>query len=78
MAVQESKGEQKRHGRKRASMSNGSTTWSFTYDADGMRTKRTNGSTIYSYTNNCSQLSHMSVVPNQALLMFFVLFSLEI
>ena len=36
------------HGRELASMSNGTTTWTFTYDASGMRTSR-NGSNGYSY-----------------------------
>ena len=42
-------------------MSNGSTTWSFTYDADGMRTARSNGSRTYSYVYNGSSLSQMTV-----------------
>ena len=36
------------HGRELASMSSGGTTWSFTYDANGMRTQRTDGTTTYS------------------------------
>ena len=35
-----------RHGRELASISNGTTTWTYTYDANGMRTKRTDGTTI--------------------------------
>ena len=45
-------------------MSNGSTTWSMTYNADGLRTKRTNGSTTYSYIYNGSSLSRMTVGSN--------------
>lgn len=33
------------HGRELATMSDGSTTWTNTYNADGLKTKRTNGST---------------------------------
>ena len=33
------------HGRQLASMSDSTTTWNFTYNADGLRTKRTNGTT---------------------------------
>ena len=45
-------------------MTSGNTTWNFTYDANGMRTKRTNGSTTYSYVYNDSQLSQMTVGSN--------------
>jgi RHS repeat-associated protein len=48
------------HGRQLASMSNGSTTWDYTYNADGLRTKRTNGTTTYSYVYNGSQLVQMT------------------
>jgi len=41
-------------------MSNGSTTWSYTYDANGMRTSRSNGSTTYTYVYNGSQLTQMT------------------
>ena len=49
------------HGRELASMSDGSTTWSMTYNADGLRTKRTNGTKTYNYTYYGGQLVHMSV-----------------
>ena len=51
------------HGRQLASMQekNGTLTWSFTYDANGMRTKRTNGTTTYEYVYNGSQLTGMTV-----------------
>ena len=49
------------HGRELASMSKDGAAWSFTYDADGIRTKRTNGSTTYTYVYNGSQLSYMGV-----------------
>ena len=42
-------------------MSKNGTTWTFTYDANGMRTKRTNGTTTYNYFYNGSQLAHMTV-----------------
>ena len=39
-------------------------TWTFTYDADGMRTSRSSGSATYSYVYNGSQLSQMTVDGN--------------
>lgn len=45
-------------------MSNGSTTWTYTYNADGLRPKRANGSTTYSYVYNGSSLSQMTVGSN--------------
>lgn len=42
-------------------MSKSGTTWNFTYDANGMRAKRTNGTTTYNYFYNGSQLAHMTV-----------------
>ncbi len=42
-------------------MSNGSTTWTFTYDANGMRTQKSNGTTTYKYVYNGSSLSQMTV-----------------
>ena len=45
------------HGRQLASIN----TWSYTYDANGMRVGRTDGTTTYSYTYNGSQLSQMTV-----------------
>ena len=42
-------------------MSKSGTTWNFTYDANGMRTKRTNGTTTYTYFYNGSQLTHMTI-----------------
>ena len=52
------------HGRELASMSKSGATWSFTYDADGMRTKRTNGSTTYNYVYNGGSLVKMTVGSN--------------
>ena len=52
------------HGRELATMSSGGVTWSFIYDANGMRTSRTNGSTTYSYVYNGGQLSQMTVAGN--------------
>ena len=48
------------NGRELASMSNGATTWSYTYDANGMRKTRTNGTDTYTYLYNGSQLVQMS------------------
>ena len=42
-------------------MSNGTTTWTYTYDSDGLRTGRTNGTTTYTYVYSGSQLSWMTV-----------------
>ena len=51
------------HGRQLASMIRHGTsvTWEFTYNADGLRTKRTNGTTTYNYTYLGGQLTHMTV-----------------
>ena len=49
------------HGRELASMSKDGTTWTNTYNADGLRIKRTNGSTTYQYVYNGSSLSQMTV-----------------
>ena len=38
-----------------------SVTWNFTYNADGLRTKRTNGTKTYEYIYNGSQLTQMTV-----------------
>lgn len=50
-------------GRQLKSMTNiaDNTVWTYTYDADGMRTSRTNGTTTYTYTYNGSQLVQMTV-----------------
>ena len=42
-------------------MSDGNTTWTYTYDSNGMRTSRTNGTTTYTYVYSGSQLSWMTV-----------------
>ena len=53
------------NGRELASMSNGSTTWNYTYDANGMRTGRTpSNGTAYTYVYNGSQLSRMTYGSN--------------
>lgn len=51
------------HGRQLASMNklDGSAQWSFTYNADGLRTQRTNGTRDYCYTYLGGQLTHMTV-----------------
>ena len=48
------------HGRQLASMSQGTTTWAYTYDADGMRTGRTDGTNAYTYVYNGSKLTAMT------------------
>ncbi len=53
-----------KHGRQLATLSDGSTTWTYTYNADGMRTKRSNGATTYNYVYNGSQLTQMTVGSN--------------
>ncbi len=47
-------------GRQLASMKKSGAAWTFTYDANGMRTKRTDGTTVYTYAYNGSQLSWMN------------------
>lgn len=49
------------HGRQLASMAKSGTTWNFTYNSDGLRTKRTNGTKTYSYVYNGDKLSQMTV-----------------
>ncbi len=50
------------HGRQLASMTKGSTTWTYTYDANGMRTKRSDGYYEYEYVYNGSKLVRMDVI----------------
>ena len=50
------------HGRELASMSRGATTWTYTYDANGMRTRRTDGIMDYRYVYNGSQLTQLTVI----------------
>ena len=45
-------------------MTDGTATWSYTYDANGMRTQRSNSTTAYNYVYNGSQLSQMTVGGN--------------
>ena len=45
-------------------MTDGTTTWNYIYDANGMRTQRSNGTTAYNYVYNGSQLSQMTVGSN--------------
>ncbi len=51
----------RQHGRQLASMTttDGSVAWEYTYNADGLRTKRTNGTTTYEYIYNGSSLSQI-------------------
>ena len=49
------------HGRQLKRLQEGTTTWTYEYNADGMRTKRTNGPTTYEYTYNGSKLTQMKV-----------------
>ena len=48
------------HGRQLAGMAGSNGIWSFTYDADGMRTQRTNNITTYNYVYNGGLLSQMT------------------
>ena len=45
-------------------MTDGTTTWTYTYDANGMRTSRSNGTTTYKYVYNGSSLVQMTVGSN--------------
>ena len=45
-------------------MTDGTTTWNYIYDANGMRTSRTNGTTAYNYVYNGGSLSQMTVGSN--------------
>ncbi len=49
------------NGRELATMKKGTTTWRYTYDANGMRTRRTNGTKTCNYEYNGSPLSGMAV-----------------
>ena len=49
-----------KHGRQLASMTDGSTTWSYTYNADGLRTSKTDGKTYYSYVYSGDKLTYMT------------------
>lgn len=42
-------------------MTNGSTTWEHTYNADGLRTKRTDGTDTYEYVYLDGQLVQLTV-----------------
>ena len=53
-----------KNGRQLATMSKSGVTWSFAYDANGMRTQRTNSSTTYNYTYDDSTLLKMTVGSN--------------
>ena len=50
-----------KNGRQLATMSKSGVTWSFFYDASGMRTQRTNGSTTYTYTYDGGKLTQMKM-----------------
>ena len=48
-------------GRQMQTATKGSTTWTYTYNADGLRTGKTNGSAVYTYTwNENRQLQSMT------------------
>ena len=51
-------------GRQLASLAENGITWSYTYDANGMRTSRTGDGKTYTYTYNGSQLVQMTVGSN--------------
>ena len=48
------------HGRQLATMFDGTTTWTNTYNSDGLRTSRTNGTTTYNYYYDGSQLVNVT------------------
>ena len=48
------------NGRQLASMTNGTTTWSYKYNADGLRTEKTDGTTSYKYIYSGDKLIQMS------------------
>ncbi len=50
-----------KHGRELASLTDGTKTWNFTYNADGLRTKRTDGTTDYRYYYLDGQLIRLDV-----------------
>ena len=50
-----------RNGRELATVTKGGVTWTNTYNADGLRLKRTNGTNTYSYIYNGGSLSQMTV-----------------
>ena len=48
-------------GRQMQTATKGNTTWTYTYNADGLRTSKSNGSTVYTYTwNENRQLQSMT------------------
>ena len=49
------------HGRRLASLSENGTTWTYTYNTDGMRIGRTNGTDSYTYYYNGDLLRYMSI-----------------
>ena len=53
-----------KHGRQLAYMKQGTLRWDYTYDANGLRTKRTNGTDTYTYVYNGSMLAMMTVGEN--------------
>ena len=48
-------------GRQLATLTQGGKTWTFTYNADGLRTKRTDGTNTYEYVYDGDKLSQMTV-----------------
>ena len=53
-----------KNGRQLATATKSGTTWTFTYDANGMRTQRSSGSTTYVYTYDGTTLAQMTVGSN--------------
>ena len=53
-----------KNGRQLATSTKNGVTWTYTYDASGMRTQRSNGSTIYAYIYDGGNLSQMTVGSN--------------
>lgn len=50
-----------RHGRQLATVAQNGSTWTNTYDANGMRVSRTDGTATYTYVYNGSQLTQLSI-----------------
>jgi len=50
-----------KHGRQLATLREDGVTWTYTYNADGLRTKRTNGTKTYNYVYYGGNLQYMSI-----------------
>ena len=50
-----------KHGRQLATLNDGTKTWTYTYNSDGLRTKRTDGTNTYEYVYNGDKLSLLTI-----------------